>query len=136
MPKEADAKQIGQFRPISLLNVDRKIFMGIIAKRTVAFLQANRYVDESVQKAGILGRTEHAFSIWDSIQEAKKCKKDLTIIWLDLANAYGLVPHKLLMKAMKHFFIPEKVQRLMQMYIMTALRCALLPTSLLQIGIV
>ena len=55
LPKEQNAAKIGQFRPISIINVVCKIFMGILAKRTVAFLQNNGYVGESVQKAGIAG---------------------------------------------------------------------------------
>ena len=68
-----------------------KIFMGILAKRTVIYLQSNGYVDESVQKAGvpgIPGFIEHAFTIWDAIQEAKKTNKNLNVVWLDLENAY------------------------------------------------
>ena len=119
LPKEANAEEIGQFRPISLLNVTGKIYFGIIAKRTVNFLQRNGYVDESVQKAGIPGIpgcVEHAFGIWDSIQEAKRDKEDLHVIWLDLANAYGSVPHELLLKAMDFFHIPEEVKQLMMKY--------------------
>ena len=74
LPKEQDAESLGQFRPISIINVACKIFMGILAKRTVSYLQSNGYVDESVQKAGvpgIPGCIEHAFTIWDAIQEAK-----------------------------------------------------------------
>ena len=52
LPKEENSEQIGQFRPISLLNVDGKIYMGILAKTTVDFLQNNRYINESVQKVG------------------------------------------------------------------------------------
>ena len=70
LPKEAEAKLIGQFRPISILNVDGKIYMGILAKSTVSYLQRNGYINESVQKAGIPGIPgciEHAFSIWGVI---------------------------------------------------------------------
>ena len=119
LPKEAEAELIGQFRPISILNVDGKIYMDILAKRTVTFLQSNGYIDESIQKAGIPGIpgcVEHAFSIWDAIQDAKKHKCDLNIVWLDLANAYGSVPHELLMKAMDFFYIPQKVKNLMRCY--------------------
>ena len=35
LPKEQDAESLGQFRPISIINVACKIFMGILAKRTV-----------------------------------------------------------------------------------------------------
>lgn len=119
LPKEAEAEDIGQFRPISLLNVDGKIYMGILAKRTVNYLQTNGYIDESVQKAGIPGIPgciEHAFSIWDVIQEAKTDNLDLSVVWLDLANAYGSVPHELLFTAMDHFHIPVKVKDLMRKY--------------------
>ena len=96
-----------------------KIFMGILAKRTVAYLQSNGYVDESVQKAGvpgIPGCVEHAFTIWDAIQEAKKTNESLNAVWLDLANAYGSVLHELLMKSMDFFYIPQEVQSIMKEY--------------------
>ena len=48
LPKEANAEAIGDFRPISILNVDGKIYMGILAKRTVDYLQRNGYINESV----------------------------------------------------------------------------------------
>ena len=119
LPKEQNAERIDQFRPISIINVACKIYMGILARRTVAYLQGNGYVDESVQKAGvpgIPGCIEHAFTIWDAIQEAKKTNGNLNVVWLDLANAYGSVPHVLLMKAMEFFHIPEEVQAIMRQY--------------------
>ena len=119
LPKEQNAESIGQFRPISIINVICKIYMGILAKRTVAFLQNNGYIDESVQKAGIPGIPgciEHASTIWEEIQEAKKNKKNLNVVWLDLANAYSSVPHVLLLKAMDFFHIPLEVQRIMKLY--------------------
>ena len=119
LPKEEDSKDIGQFRPISLLNIDGKIIFGIIAKRIITFVTKNGYVDESNQKAGIPGIpgcVEHAFSIWDAIQDAKVNKKDLSVIWLDLANAYGSVPHVLIEEAMEFFWIPEQVRAMVRKY--------------------
>ena len=93
--------------------------MGILANRTVTHLHSNGYVDESVQKAGvpgIPGCIQHAFTIWDAIQEAKKTNESLNVVWLDLANAYGSVPHELLMKAMDFFYIPQEVQSIVKEY--------------------
>ena len=93
--------------------------MGILAKRTVDFLQNNGYIVESVQKAGIPGIPgciEHVSTIWEAIQQAKVNKDDLNVIWLDLANAYGSVPHRILLKAMDFFHIPEKVKKLIKCY--------------------
>lgn len=41
LPKEENAHGIAQFRPISLLNIDGKILLGIIAKRIIEFVQRN-----------------------------------------------------------------------------------------------
>ena len=52
-----------------------EIFMGILAKRTVRYLQSSGYVDESVQKAGvpgIPGCIKHAAMILNAIQDGKK----------------------------------------------------------------
>ena len=38
------------------------------------------------------------------------------MVWLDLANAYGSVPHELLMKAMDFFYIPKKIKTVMKNY--------------------
>ena len=91
----------------------------MLAARMVKFLQANGYIDESVQKAGIPGIPgciEHAYTIWNTIQETKVEKGNLSVVWLDLANAYGSVPHKLLQHAMEHFWIPEDVQSILKYY--------------------
>ena len=119
LPKEESSKEIGQFRPVSLLNIDGKIMFGILAKRIIDFVTENGYIDESNQKAGIPGIpgcVEHAFSIWEEIQQAKETKRDLTVIWLDLANAYGSVPHVLIEQAMEFFWIPEPVRRMIRKY--------------------
>ena len=49
-------------------------------------------------------------------QKAKKEKEDLDVIWLDMTNAYGSVPHKLLKLAMEHFWFPKAVQELLMEY--------------------
>ena len=119
IPKEKDSASIPQFRPISTLNVDGKISMGILARRSMNYLQANKYINEEVQKAGlpgVPGCIEHVSTIWSSIQKAKKDKTDLSVVWLDLANAYGSVPHSILFKAMEHFHIPERIRLLMRSY--------------------
>ena len=77
LPKEQNAENIEQFRPISIINMTCKVFMGMLVKRTVSYLQSNSYVDKSVQKAripGIPGCIEHASMIWDAVQELKNTK--------------------------------------------------------------
>lgn len=63
------------------------------------FMVKNKYVDTSIQKGGIPGLSgclEHTGILSKLIPEPKECKGNLTVIWLDLTNAYGSIPHGLI----------------------------------------
>ncbi|XP_027131932.1 uncharacterized protein LOC113744935 [Larimichthys crocea] len=56
----------------------------VLAQRLSTYLEKNKYVDTSVQKAGIPGFSgclEHTSMIWHQIQAAKKDKRDLHVIF-------------------------------------------------------
>ena len=50
------------------------------------------------------------------IREANKEKKSLVVTWLDIANAYGSIPHKLIMKSLSEAHIPNDVIQLVESY--------------------
>ena len=54
--------------------------------------------------------------IWESIQQARRNRLSLCVIWLDLANAYGLVPHQLLWKTLENHHAPIPVIKILQEY--------------------
>ena len=119
-PKEKDSKDISQFRTISLLNVEGKIFFSVLSKRLTNFLLKNNYVDTSVQKGGVPGFSgciEHTSAISQLLREARVNRSDLTVVWLDLANAYGSIPHQVLEKALEHYHIPAQIQKLLKDYL-------------------
>ena len=45
-----DPRKIDHFRPIYLLNVEGKIFFGVIVKRMTRFVINNRYVNISIKR--------------------------------------------------------------------------------------
>lgn len=95
IPKEEDSKRIDQFRMISMLSVEGKIFFSLVARWLSDFLSSNNYIDTSVQKRGISGVPgwlEHTGVVMQLIREACENKGDLTVLWLDLTNAYGSIP--------------------------------------------
>ena len=119
IPKEDGAKEVKDFRTISLLNVEGKIFFALKADRLLKYALANQYIDTTVQKGGvpdISGCLEHTSVISQMIREAKAGKKDLVVTWLDLANAYGSIPHHIIMESLKNTHVPEKVQDLIRSY--------------------
>ncbi len=119
IPKETNSTTISQFRSIALLNVEGKIFFSILAKRLTTYLISNGYIDTSCQKAGapgFPGCVEHSAVIWEQIQRAKRERGDLHVVWLDLANAYGSVPHQLIEYALDFFYIPVCIRALVAKY--------------------
>jgi hypothetical protein len=119
IPKEKESKNIKQFRTISLLNVEGKIFFSVLARRMTAYMTANEYIDTSVQKGGVPGFSgcvEHISAITQLVREAKINNNSLTVVWLDLANAYGSLPHQLIFKALNHYFVPEHIQNMIKSY--------------------
>uniref|UniRef100_A0A3B1JAJ2 Reverse transcriptase domain-containing protein n=1 Tax=Astyanax mexicanus TaxID=7994 RepID=A0A3B1JAJ2_ASTMX len=119
IPKEEVSKNIDQFRIISLLSVEGKIFFSILARRLTDFLSSNHYIDTSVQKGGIPGVPgclEHTGVVTQLIREARENKGDLAVLWLDLANAYGSIPHKLVQTTLERHHVPGQVAELIMNY--------------------
>ncbi|KAJ8016037.1 hypothetical protein DPEC_G00002970 [Dallia pectoralis] len=54
--------------------------------------------------------------IWHQIQAAKKEKRDIHVIFLDLANAFGSAPHNLLWESFSFFHVPSIVTNLVKAY--------------------
>ncbi len=82
------------FETIYLLSIEGKIFFSILAKGMTTYMVKSKYVDTSIQKGGIPGVSrflEHA-GVNKLIREAKESKGNLTVVWLDSANASGSIP--------------------------------------------
>ena len=50
------------------------------------------------------------------IREARENKEDLIVLCLDITNAYGSTPHKLIEEALIHYHIPGKFTNLILEY--------------------
>ena len=119
IPKEEGAKTVEKFRTISLLNVEGKLFFSLKSDRITSFLMNSNYIDPSVQKGGIPGVSgclEHTAILSQLIKEAKAEKKNLVVTWLDIANAYGSIPHDVISKALERARIPENTRQLITSY--------------------
>ncbi|KAJ7998423.1 hypothetical protein DPEC_G00204780 [Dallia pectoralis] len=118
-PKAGGLFQLERFRTISLLNVEGKVFFGILAKRLTQFLINNKYIDTSVQKGGVPGVPgciEHNSVISKIIEDAKRNHGDLAVLWLDLTNTYGTVPHKSVDHTLRAYHVPQRVRLLLGNY--------------------
>ena len=105
------ASEIGDFRQIALLNVEGKLFWSLVADRLYNYLVVdNSFISSEVQKGSmkkVAGCWEHTAMVWSALKDARRRKKSLAALWLDLANAYGSVPHKLIVYALRRYQVPE-----------------------------
>ncbi|XP_061925310.1 uncharacterized protein LOC133664585 [Entelurus aequoreus] len=119
IPKEENSTQLDQFRIISLLCVEAKVFFSAVSKRLCTYLAKNTYIDTSVQKGGISGMSgcmEHTGVVTQLIREARENKGNLSVLWLDLANAFGSIPHKLVQLTLMKHHVPSRCRDLIADY--------------------
>jgi len=62
------------------------------------------------------GCLEYTGVVTPLIREARESRGDLMVIWLDLTNAYGSIPHKLVEVALERYHVPQKVKELLLDY--------------------
>ena len=46
--------------------------------------------------------------VWSALKDARSRLKTLAVLWLDLANAYGSVPHKLIEFSLRRYYVPDE----------------------------
>ena len=108
--KKGDRNNISNYRPITLTSVVSKAFNSILNRRLCDFLNDNGYIDRTTQKGfqkGIQGCTEHTLVLKRVIDVAKKRKHAAHVVWLDIANAFGSVPHEVMIRTLQHLHVPE-----------------------------
>ena len=122
IPKMQNPRQLhlADYRQIALGNVEGKLFWSLIAQRFYQHLvKKNSLIDTAFQKNSIqkmAGCWEHTSMDWAALKGARSKGKPLSIILLDLANAYGSVPHMLILFALRRYKIPEDWVTLVDKY--------------------
>ena len=107
-----EISNIKDYRQIALLNVEGKIFWSLVSNRLYKYLvDDNEIIKTSIQKGSIRGMAgcwEHTTMVWSALRDAKLNSKSLVSLWLDLENAYGSIPHKLIEFALRRYKVPER----------------------------
>lgn len=95
--KKGDPSVPSNWRPIALSNTICRVFTAVIANRLSDW--ASQYDLISTFQKGCRpgnGRDEPTFLLRTIIEDARRRKREVVIVWLDIANACGSVPHGLI----------------------------------------
>ena len=100
-------------------NVEGKLFFSLISKRLGKhIITNNNFINSSIKKGcmdKVPGCWEHMSMVWSVLKEAQSTKS-LANIWLDIANAYGSIPHRLLFFALERYGVDPHSISLIKIY--------------------
>lgn len=98
--KKGDPKNIGNYRPISLLQGLYKVFTGMLLKRLRIILDFN----QPIEQAGFrpkFSTMDHIFTISQIIERYNEYGKTLYIAFIDYSKAFDSISHKALWAALE-----------------------------------
>ena len=105
--KKGDRQESSNWRPISLQSTIYKIYTAILARRLAEWAICEKKL--SLAQKGFLpykGCFEHSFLLRSVIEDSKRLCKNVRIVWLDLKNAFGSVPHRKIWEMMSQLGVP------------------------------
>ncbi|KAE8740558.1 hypothetical protein FOCC_FOCC013922 [Frankliniella occidentalis] len=113
--KKGDKGDLGNWRPIALSSSLYKIYSGILADRLGRWAASTGAVSK-VQKGFMPaeGCLEHNFIVQQAIDEVRESGRELTITWLDLRNAFGSVPHTVILEMLRRHGVHEHLVDVVQ----------------------
>ena len=106
--KGDDPLALDNWWPIALQNTLYIVYAAVIARRVTSWA-VDTGVMSQAQKEGCL---EHNHLITSVLQDSRKRPAFLT--WLDLKDAYGSVPHEILLKAMELAGLEDTTLRIVE----------------------
>jgi hypothetical protein len=112
--KKGDRDQVENWRPISITNCVYRIFTCLIA-RAIQEINSKVYIYADCQKGFIKkanGCSEHGILLNELLHDANRNKDNLIVTAIDFTNAFGSVPHGMIMSAMRQRHFPEWMQKI------------------------
>ncbi len=116
--KSSDTSHPSLMRPISVLNVEGRLFFTIYQEKMATFMLKNAYITQSVQKAfleSVAGCIEHT-TLLAEFRDARERRRSICVAWIDIANAYGSVRHNFLQFALYWYHVPSQIRALIFAY--------------------
>ncbi|CAM5123097.1 unnamed protein product [Natator depressus] len=110
--KKSEQDDPSNWRPISLCSTMYKLYASCLASRITEWSVSGGAIS-STQKGFMSceGCYEHNFVLQTTIKMARRAWRQCTVAWLDLANAFGSMPHHHIFATLQEFGMPENFLR-------------------------
>jgi hypothetical protein len=118
LPKEGDPSELGNYRPISLLCVQYKIYTHILNRRLQAYLEENRILSEG--QAGFrkgMSTACHINTLINILEDCRQFDREIHLCYVDIKKAYDSVEHWAIEEALQYYGVPKDfVEVIMSLY--------------------
>lgn len=111
--KKGDHNELDNWRPISLSSTMYKVYTRLLSNRLSNVLPLLL----SPEQKGFTkneGCTEHTFLIDTAIHSARQDRRSLAMAFLDLSNAFGSVPHTLILQNLRRAGLSDQFVQLVE----------------------
>ena len=103
------------FRPIALMSCLYKLLMAVLARRITTHAIHHHLLSQQQKSARPSeGCYEHAFLLQSLVDDAWRLQKKLNLAWLDIRNAFGSVPHAVVLTTLEHMGFPTNLVKMIQ----------------------
>ena len=102
--KGGETSSTRNWRPICLTSAVGKAFHTILGHRLLNHALHAKVLDPEIQKGflpGIKGTIEHTQSLCDLLEHQRRNKPQYYMVQFDLQNAFGAVPHNIILEALR-----------------------------------
>ncbi|XP_030406028.1 uncharacterized protein LOC115645479 [Gopherus evgoodei] len=113
--KKGERDDPSNWRPISLCSTMYKLYASCLAARITEWATTGGAI--SPAQKGFMpseGCYEHNFLLQTVLQTTRRAHNQCAIAWLDLANAFGSIPHHHIFSTLREFGMPETFLRLIR----------------------
>ena len=118
IPKNSAPKELGEFRPISLLNIFSKIFKKVLKEKMMKFISNNNIIASEQFGFTTNSSTELAITtIYDNFIENLDKNQHTCAIFLDIKKAFDTIDHAILLKKLNHYGFRGKIWNILKSYL-------------------
>ncbi|XP_067143302.1 uncharacterized protein [Centruroides vittatus] len=116
--KKGNADEIRNWRPICLINTICKLYTACLADHLLLWCSANNRLSKAQKGFLHFERClDHNFLFQSAIQDARRKRRNCYVAWLDIANAFGSIPHSVIWESLKwHGLHPDAITTIRRLY--------------------
>ncbi|GFQ91954.1 retrovirus-related Pol polyprotein from type-1 retrotransposable element R2, partial [Trichonephila clavata] len=106
---------MSDWRPISLSDTAYKLFSKCLARKLSDWCEVFEVLSPAQKGFSPFdGDIEHNFLLSEHLETARRDKCERFAAWLDIANAFGSIPHGVILSALRNFGVDQDFARLVQ----------------------